>query len=63
MTMAPSQLGGFAKSDKNKETPNLQYHIQPLSTEKLGDPLHPFHMGTCVSNSRNHPIQDHTHNS
>ena len=47
MTMAPSQLGGFAKSDKNKETPNLQYHIQPLSTEKLGDPLHPFEAFTA----------------
>ena len=47
MTMAPRQLGGFAKSDKNKETPNLQYHIQPLSTEKLGDPLHPFEAFTA----------------
>jgi choline dehydrogenase len=47
MTMAPSQLGGFAKSDQNKETPNLQYHIQPLSTEKLGDPLHPFEAFTA----------------
>ena len=42
MTMAPSQLGGFAKSDPSIESANLQYHIQPLSTEKLGDPLHPF---------------------
>ena len=33
MTMAPSQLGGFAKSDPSKESANLQYHIQPLSTE------------------------------
>jgi choline dehydrogenase len=47
MTMAPSQLGGFAKSDDNRETPNLQYHIQPLSTEKLGDPLHPFEAFTA----------------
>ena len=47
MTMAPSQLGGFAKSDENRETPNLQYHIQPLSTEKLGDPLHPFEAFTA----------------
>ncbi|MDJ0611123.1 MAG: GMC family oxidoreductase N-terminal domain-containing protein [Kiloniellales bacterium] len=42
LVMSPSQLGGFAKSDPSLETPNLQYHIQPLSTEKLGDPLHPF---------------------
>ena len=42
LTMAPSQLGGFAKSDPSRETPNLEYHIQPLSCDKLGDPLHPF---------------------
>ena len=47
MTMAPSQLGGFAKSDPSKESANLQYHIQPLSTEKLGDPLHPFEAFTA----------------
>jgi choline dehydrogenase len=47
MTMAPSQLGAFAKSDPSRETPNLQYHIQPLSTEKLGDPLHPFEAFTA----------------
>lgn len=42
LTMAPSQLGCFAKSDPSKATPNLQYHIQPLSTDKLGEDLHPF---------------------
>jgi len=42
LTMAPSQLGLFAKSDPAKATPDLEYHIQPLSTDKLGDPLHPF---------------------
>ncbi len=42
LTMAPSQLGAFAKSDPSRVTPNLQYHIQPLSTEKLGENLHPF---------------------
>ena len=42
LTMAPSQLGGFAKSDPARETPNLEYHIQPLSLDKFGDPLHPF---------------------
>ena len=47
MTMAPSQLGAFAKSNENRETPNLQYHIQPLSTPKLGDPLHPFEAFTA----------------
>ncbi|MBT4018138.1 MAG: choline dehydrogenase [Alphaproteobacteria bacterium] len=42
MSMAPSQLGLFTRSDKSKETPDLEYHIQPLSTDKLGDPLHPY---------------------
>ncbi|HUC63289.1 MAG TPA: GMC family oxidoreductase N-terminal domain-containing protein [Alphaproteobacteria bacterium] len=42
LTMAPSQLGGFAKSDPALETPNLEYHIQPLSLDKFGDPLHRF---------------------
>lgn len=42
MTMAPSQLGCFAKSDPARETPNLEYHVQPLSLEKFGEPLHPF---------------------
>ncbi|MFT5390677.1 MAG: choline dehydrogenase [Gammaproteobacteria bacterium] len=42
MTMAPSQLGAFAKSDPSRETANLQYHIQPLSLDKFGEPLHDF---------------------
>ncbi|QRX84235.1 GMC family oxidoreductase [Glaciimonas sp. PAMC28666] len=42
MSMAPSQLGAFAKSDALQETANLEYHVQPLSLEKFGDPLHNF---------------------
>lgn len=42
MSMAPSQFGMFTKSDPALATPDLEYHIQPLSTDKLGDPLHPF---------------------
>ena len=42
MSMAPSQLGIFTKLDASFETPNLQYHVQPLSLEKFGDPVHPF---------------------
>lgn len=42
LSMAPSQLGCFAKSEPERETANLQYHVQPLSTEKLGEALHPF---------------------
>jgi choline dehydrogenase-like flavoprotein len=40
--MAPSQLGAFVKSDDSYETPNLEYHVQPLSLDKFGDPLHRF---------------------
>lgn len=42
LSMAPSQLGIFSRSDDAVATPDLEYHIQPLSTDKLGDPLHRF---------------------
>jgi choline dehydrogenase len=42
LTMAPSQLGCFTRSSPEYETPNLQFHVQPLSLEKFGDPLHSF---------------------
>ena len=42
LTMAPSQLGAFARSDAARATPNLEYHIQPLWLDKFGEPLHPF---------------------
>ncbi|MGD9868480.1 MAG: GMC family oxidoreductase [Hyphomicrobiales bacterium] len=42
LSMAPSQLGVFARSDETRETPNLEYHVQPLSLDRFGDPLHPF---------------------
>lgn len=42
LSMAPSQFGMFTKSDPALETPDLEYHVQPLSTDRLGDPLHPF---------------------
>ena len=42
MTMAPSQLGAFTRSGPEFATPNLEYHVQPLSLEKFGEPLHPF---------------------
>jgi choline dehydrogenase-like flavoprotein len=42
MAMAPSQLGIFTRSGPDKETPDLQYHVQPVSLDKFGDPLHPF---------------------
>lgn len=42
LSMAPSQLGCFARSSPEQPRANLQYHVQPLSTDRLGDPLHPF---------------------
>ncbi len=42
LTMAPSQLGIFARSGPEFATPNLQFHIQPLSLDKFGDPMHAF---------------------
>jgi len=42
LSMAPSQLGLFAHSGDDVETPDLEYHVQPLSLDKFGDPLHPF---------------------
>jgi choline dehydrogenase-like flavoprotein len=53
MSMAPSQLGAFVKSDPALETPNLEYHVQPLTLEKFGEPLHPFPAFTAsVANLR-----------
>jgi len=42
LTMPPSQLGAFAKSEPSEETPNIEWHVQPLSLDKFGDPLHTF---------------------
>ena len=54
MTMGASQLCGFAKSDPSRDTPNLQFHIQPISTDKLGGAnLHNFDAFTpTVANIR-----------
>jgi choline dehydrogenase len=42
LTMAPSQLGIFMRSDSSQPRANLQFHVQPLSLDKFGDPLHSF---------------------
>ena len=42
MSMAPSQLGAFTKSDPAREWANIQYHVQPLSLDAFGEPLHTF---------------------
>lgn len=42
MSMAPSQLGAFTRSDPSRAHANLEYHIQPLSLDAFGEDLHPF---------------------
>jgi choline dehydrogenase len=42
LTMPPSQLGAFAKSDTSQPSANIEWHVQPLSLDKFGDPLHRF---------------------
>ena len=42
MSMAPSQMGAFAHSSPEFATPNLEFHVQPLSLDRFGDPLHSF---------------------
>lgn len=42
LTMAPSQLGIFTRSDAAQTRPNIQFHVQPLSLDKFGEPLHRF---------------------
>ena len=42
MSMAPSQLGAFTRSDPSQVHPNLEYHVQPLSLDAFGEPLHTF---------------------
>jgi choline dehydrogenase len=53
LTMAPSQLGLFTRSDADQERANLQYHVQPLSLDRFGEPLHTFPAFTAsVANVR-----------
>jgi len=42
LTMPPSQLGAFAKSDPSQAVANIEWHVQPLSLDKFGDDPHPF---------------------
>ena len=64
LTMPPSQLGAFARSDPSRASANIEWHVQPLSLDKFGDPLHKFNAITpSVANlqptSRGHVrIQD-----
>ena len=47
MSMAPSQLGAFTRSDAAQVHPNLEYHVQPLSLDAFGEPLHRFNAFTA----------------
>jgi choline dehydrogenase len=47
MSMAPSQLGCFTRSSPEHEWPNVQYHVQPLSLDAFGEPLHTFNAFTA----------------
>ena len=47
MSMAPSQLGAFTRSDASQAHANLQYHVQPLSLDAFGEPLHRFNAFTA----------------
>lgn len=47
MSMAPSQLGAFAKSREDIARPDLEYHVQPLSLDRFGEPLHKFNAFTA----------------
>jgi len=42
LTQPPSQLGAFARSNENEPTPNIEWHVQPLTLDKFGEPLHKF---------------------
>ena len=42
LTMPPSQLGAFAKSDEQQTSANIEWHVQPLSLDKFGEPLHRY---------------------
>ena len=55
LTMAPSQLGAFARSNPACPTPNLQLHVQPLSLDRFGEALHAFPAITAsICNLRPH---------
>ncbi|MDB5943617.1 MAG: hypothetical protein JWQ13_3183 [Ramlibacter sp.] len=47
MSMAPSQLGAFTRSSPELPYPNIEYHVQPLSLDAFGEPLHDFNAFTA----------------
>ena len=55
MSMAPSQLGAFTRSSPDKPFPDLEYHVQPLSLDAFGEPLHRLQ---CLHRQRLQPESD-----
>jgi choline dehydrogenase-like flavoprotein len=49
LTMAPSQMGGFTRSSSAQATPDLEFHVQPLSLDRFGQPLHSFAAFTATA--------------
>ncbi len=61
LTMAPSQLGIFTRSDPSQERANIQFHVQPLSLDKFGDPLHRFPAVTVAPCNLRPTSRGHVH--
>ncbi|AVO47336.1 GMC family oxidoreductase [Phreatobacter cathodiphilus] len=61
LTMAPSQLGIFTRSDPSQERANIQFHVQPLSLDKFGDPLHRYPAVTVAPCNLRPTSRGHVH--
>ncbi|MED5620734.1 GMC family oxidoreductase [Ideonella sp. BN130291] len=61
MSMAPSQLGAFTRSSAEHTWPNLEYHVQPLSLDAFGEPLHNFNAFTASVCNLNPTSRGHVH--
>src|SRR5205814_9045009 len=59
MSMAPSQLGAFTRSDASQPYPNIEYHVQPLSLDAFGEPLHRFNAFTASVGNLNPTSRGH----
>lgn len=61
MSMAPSQLGAFTRSSDAYQWPNIEYHVQPLSLDAFGEPLHPYPAITASVCNLNPSSRGHVH--
>lgn len=59
--MAPSQMGGFTRSSPEQATPDLEFHVQPLSLDKFGEPLHRFPAFTATACNLRPRSRGHVH--